>query len=188
VVKELIGKKLKKTRLGLDLTIQELAGLAGVSSNMISRIERGLTTPSVKILMKLAAALGMSIGYFVEEAEQGSTVVHTRQFQGEPLFFYQDKQQIISLTQGLRDPSFSVLRDVLEAGCDSGGGHMVHSGEEFVLVLKGLLHFDIQGRSFLLEAGDSLTFKAALPHAWSNRAEGPTEVLWVVSPVPNINR
>ena len=54
MVKKLIGKKLKATRLKNDMTIQELAERSQVSSNMISRIERGLTIPSVEILMKLA--------------------------------------------------------------------------------------------------------------------------------------
>ena len=68
MVKKLIGRKLKSTRLRNDMTIQELAESSGVSSNMISRIERGLTTPSVEIIVKLANSFGMSINYFVEEA------------------------------------------------------------------------------------------------------------------------
>ncbi|MEJ2526210.1 MAG: helix-turn-helix transcriptional regulator [Desulfuromonadales bacterium] len=79
MVKKIIGKKLKATRLRNDMTIQGLAECSGVSSNMISRIERGLTTPSVEIIVKLANAFGMSINYFVEEAEKGSTIIHTRQ-------------------------------------------------------------------------------------------------------------
>ena len=82
MVKKLIGRKLKSTRLRNDLTIQELAVSSGVSSNMISRIERGLTTPSVEIMVKLADAFGMSINYFVEEAEKGSTIIHTKKGQG----------------------------------------------------------------------------------------------------------
>ena len=58
MVRKLIGHKLKTTRLKRDLTIQHLASSAKVSANMISRIERGLTTPSVEILMRLANAFG----------------------------------------------------------------------------------------------------------------------------------
>ncbi len=88
------------------MTIQELAESSKVSSNMISRIERGLTTPSVEIIVKLAKSFGMSISYFVEEAEKGSTIVHTKKGQGEPIFFFEDKHQIISLTQGLARSKF----------------------------------------------------------------------------------
>ncbi|MBW2690744.1 MAG: helix-turn-helix transcriptional regulator, partial [Deltaproteobacteria bacterium] len=64
MVKTLIEKKLKATRLRNDMTIQELAESSCVSSNMISRIERGLTTPSVEIMVKLANTFGMSINFF----------------------------------------------------------------------------------------------------------------------------
>jgi len=187
MVKKLIGKKLKATRLRNDMTIQELAISSNVSSNMISRIERGLTTPSVEIIVRLANSFGMSINYFVEEAEKGSTIVHTKKGQGEPIFFFEDKHQIISLTQGLRDPNFTVFFDTIEPNCGSGDGGMVHSGEEFALVVEGALEFIIDDERFVLEEGDSIVFKASLPHRWRNLHQGKTNVLWVVSPAPSLN-
>ena len=187
MVKKLIGKKLKATRLRNDMTIQELAVRSNVSSNMISRIERGLTTPSVEIIVRLANSFGMSINYFVEEAEKGSTIVHTKKGQGEPIFFFEDKHQIISLTQGLRDPNFTVFFDTIEPNCGSGDGGMVHSGEEFALVVEGTLEFIVDDERFVLEEGDSIVFKASLPHRWRNLHQGKTNVLWVVSPAPSLN-
>jgi transcriptional regulator with XRE-family HTH domain len=187
MVKKLIGKKLKATRLRNDMTIQDLAESSNVSSNMISRIERGLTTPSVEIIVRLANAFGMSINYFVEEAEKGSTIVHTKKGQGEPIFFFEDKHQIISLTQGLRDPNFTVFFDTIEPNCGSGDGGMIHSGEEFALVVEGTLEFIIDDERFILEEGDSIVFKASLPHRWRNLHQGKTNVLWVVSPAPSLN-
>lgn len=187
MVKKIIGRKLKTTRLRNDMTIQELAERSGVSSNMISRIERGLTIPSVEIIVKLANAFGMSISFFVEEAEKGSTIVHTKRGQGEPIFFFEDKHQIISLTQGLRDPNFTVFFDTIDQDCSSGDGGMVHSGEEFALILEGALEFVIEGMPYQLEKGDSIVFKASLPHRWRNIFPGQTKVLWVVSPAPSLN-
>lgn len=187
MIKKIIGRKLKATRLRNDMTIQELAEDSKVSSNMISRIERGLTTPSVDIMVKLANTFGMSINYFVEEAEKGSTVVYTKKGQGEPVFFFEDKHQIVSLTQGIRDPGFTVFTDTIEAGCSSGDGSMIHTGEEFALVLEGSLEFVIQDEHYTLAQGDSIVFKASLPHRWRNLSQATTHVLWVVSPAPNLN-
>ncbi len=186
MVKKLIGRKLKSSRLKRDKTIQELAEMSRVSSNMISRIERGLTIPSVEILMKLADALGLSLSYFVEEAEQSGTVVFTPAGQGDPIFFFEDKHRISSLTQGLRDPGFSVFVDTLEPFCDSGEGGMVHTGEEFAMVLDGRLHFVIAGEEYQLEKGDSVGFKASLPHSWKNNSDEQARILWIVSPPPNV--
>jgi transcriptional regulator with XRE-family HTH domain len=186
VVKELIGKKLKNARLKNEMTIEALALKSMVSSNMISRIERGLTTPSVEILMKLAEVFGMSISYFVEDAEKGSTVVYTKAGEGEPIFFFQDKHHIISLTQGLRDPGFAVFYDNVQARCSSGEEDMVHTGEEFALVVEGEMEFVIETKRYLLGKGDSISFKANLPHRWMNPADNEATVLWVVSPAPII--
>jgi len=188
MVKRLIGKKLKATRLKNDMTIQELADKSGVSSNMISRVERGLTIPSVDILMKLGGAFGKSINYFVEEAERGTTVVYTPREQGEPLFFFQDKHQVTGLTLGLRDPSFAVYYMTLETGCNSGDGIMVHTGDEFAQVIQGRMEYVIEDERYVLEEGDSITFKASQEHRWSNVHDGQTLVMLVVSPVPEVTR
>lgn len=187
MVKDIIGEKLKTTRLKNGLTIQELAKRADVSSNMISRIERGLTIPSVEILMRLASSFGMSMNYFVEEAEKGSTLVHTLNGHGEPIFFFEDKHQIFSLTQGLRDPNFSVFLDILEPGCNSGEGGMVHSGEEFAYVLEGQIVFIVEGEEYQLGTGDSIIFKASRPHRWTNITKERAKILWVVSPAPSVS-
>ena len=186
MIKKLIGQKLKMSRLKRDRTIQQLAEMSHVSSNMISRIERGLTIPSVEILMKLADALGLSLSYFVEEAEKGSTVIFNPAGEGAPIFFFEDKHQINSLTQGLRDPGFSVFVDTLEPHCDSGEGGMVHTGEEFAMVLEGALDFAIDGEDYHLEKGDSIVFKASTPHRWKNPATVQAKILWVVSPPPSV--
>lgn len=186
MLRRLIGTKLKKTRLKRDMTIQELATASKVSANMISRIERGLTTPSVEILMRLATAFGLSIGYFIEEAEKGASVVLTRQGAGQPVFFFVDKHQIVDLTQGIRDPGFSVFIDTLEKGCASGAGGMVQSGEEFAYVLAGHLEFTVVDEVYDLREGDSIAFKASQPHRWRNLHDGQTQVLWVVSPAPHL--
>lgn len=186
MVKKIVGKKLKSIRLKNDMTIQELAVSSRVSSNMISRIERGLTIPSVEILMKLANTFGMSIDFFVDDAASGSTVVMTKKDQGQPIFFFEDKHQINSLSHGLRDPSFTVFYDAIEKDCSSGEGVMVHSGEEFALIMSGRMLFQIENEDFVLEEGDSLTFKASLPHRWQNLNDGSSVVMWVVSPAPNV--
>jgi quercetin dioxygenase-like cupin family protein len=136
--------------------------------------------------MKLATAFGLSISYFIEEAEKGGSVVVTRQGAGTPIFFFEEKHQIVSLTQGIRDPGFSVFIDALEQGCDSGAGGMVQSGEEFAYILSGRMEFFIDGEVVELLAGDSIAFKASQPHRWRNLHDGQTRVLWVVSPAPNL--
>ena len=87
---------------------------------------------------------------------------------------------------GLRDPSFSVFVDTIQPGCSSGDGVMVHSGDEFLQVIEGSIEFHIENKHIRLSEGDSLFFKATLPHRWSNSCDGIAKILWVVSPPPQL--
>ncbi len=53
-----IGGIIKQQRISLPLTLQELAGKAGVSASHLGRIERGERFPSAHILRKIAKPLG----------------------------------------------------------------------------------------------------------------------------------
>ncbi|MBI2868428.1 MAG: helix-turn-helix transcriptional regulator [Chloroflexi bacterium] len=53
-----LGKIIKQQRLMVSLTLQELAGVSGVSASHLGRIERGERFPSARILRKIARPLG----------------------------------------------------------------------------------------------------------------------------------
>ncbi len=181
--RKIIGKKLKDIRLKQDLTIQELAERSRVSSNMISRIERGLTTPSVEILMKLAAVFGKSIDYFVEEVSTTWEVVFSGPGQRDKTV-YEDERNMLteSFTSGLRDPQFTSFFCTVKKGGSSGVQEMYHPGDELIYVLDGRLRVTIAGETHLLGPGDSLSFKSHLPHRWDNVGDDDARVIWTLSP------
>lgn len=182
-IKKIVGKKLKAIRHKTDMTIQELADRAKVSSNMISRIERGLTIPSVEILMKLAAVFDKSINYFVEEVTTTHEVVYSRPGERDKTV-YDDRHNMHteSLTSGLRDPQFTSFLCTVEKGGTSGHDKMYHPGDELIYVLEGTLRINIAGEDHLLNAGDSISFKSHLPHRWDNVGPADAKVLWTLSP------
>ena len=53
-----LGEIIKQQRITMSLTLQELAGRAGVSSSHLGRIERGERFPSAHVLRKIADPLG----------------------------------------------------------------------------------------------------------------------------------
>jgi len=182
-IKKIVGKKLKAIRLKNDLTIQELAEKSQVSSNMISRIERGLTIPSVEILMKLAGVFDKSINYFVEEVTTTHEVVFSSPGKRDKTV-YDDEYNMHteSFTSGLRDPQFTSFFCTVGVGGTSGIENMYHPGDELIFVLEGRLKVNIAGEMHVLNAGDSLSFKSHLPHRWDNIGEGEAKVIWTLSP------
>jgi transcriptional regulator with XRE-family HTH domain len=182
-IKKIVGKKLKAIRLKNNMTIQELAEKSLVSSNMISRIERGLTIPSVEILMKLAGVFDKSINYFVEEVTTTHEVVFSSPGKRDKTV-YDDEYNMHteSFTSGLRDPQFTSFFCTVGVGGSSGFENMYHPGDELIFVLEGRLKVNIAGETHVLNAGDSLSFKSHLPHRWDNIGEGEAKVIWTLSP------
>jgi transcriptional regulator with XRE-family HTH domain len=182
-IKKIVGKKLKGIRLKHDMTIQVLAEKSQVSSNMISRIERGLTIPSVEILMRLATVFDKSINYFVEDVSTSHEIVHTRPGSRDKTV-YDDEHNMHteSFTSGLRDPQFMSFLCTVERGGTSGVKNMYHPGDELIYLIEGRLQVTIVDDVYNLEAGDSLSFKSHLPHRWDNVGESDAKVIWTLSP------
>src|SRR5665647_168358 len=187
-LKKIIGTKLKDIRLKRNLTIQVLAESSKVSSNMISRIERGLTIPSVEILMKLATVFDKSINYFVEEVSNTHEIVYSRSGQRDTTV-YDDpsgNMRTESFTSGLRDPQFMSFYCVIKGGGTSGEKNMYHPGDELIYIMFGQLSITIAGETHELHPGDSLSFKSHLPHRWYNSGNSETKVIWTLSPFTTI--
>lgn len=187
-LKKIIGTKLKSIRLKRNFTIQILAERSRVSSNMISRIERGLTIPSVEILMKLATVFDKSINYFVEEVSNTHEIVYSSSGQRDSTI-YDDtsgNMRTESFTSGLRDPQFMSFFCTIKEGGTSGEKNMYHPGDELIYILHGQLSITVAGETHELHSGDSLSFKSHLPHRWNNTGNRETKVIWTLSPFTTI--
>lgn len=62
-----LGEKIKAARLERHMTQKDVVG-DYITRNMLSKIENGSATPSVKTLEYLASALGLPAGYFMTES------------------------------------------------------------------------------------------------------------------------
>ncbi len=185
--KKIVGKKLKAIRLKKDMTIQDLAKRSKVSSNMISRIERGLTIPSVEILLKLAGVFDKSINYFVEEVSTTHEVVFsTPGTRDQTVYDDESNMHTESFTSGLRDPQFMSFYCTVPKGGTSGVKNMYHPGDELIYVLEGQIEVTIAGEKHSLSPGDSISFKSHLPHRWDNVGEDDAKVIWTLSPFTTI--
>ncbi len=64
-----LGHKIKTIRKARNLTQSELAEMIDIDSKYISRIETGLSSPSLKTLEKLCEILKIDIGYLFDFSE-----------------------------------------------------------------------------------------------------------------------
>ena len=73
-----IGTRLKELRKARRLRITGLAEKSGVSTGLISQIERDLVVPSVVNLYRIAQALGTDINYFFENDRARAAAITRR--------------------------------------------------------------------------------------------------------------
>lgn len=64
------GDAIRIRRKELGLSQEALSFRAGLHRNYISDIERGLKSPSLRVIVKLAEALGMTVSALVQMAEE----------------------------------------------------------------------------------------------------------------------
>ena len=75
-LKASFGKRIRSLRRVRDLTQEQLAEEVGCSTEYISRIERGLVSPSFEILSALANALHVEVGALFNFSELASQKSH----------------------------------------------------------------------------------------------------------------
>ena len=174
-----LGSKVAQARAERGWSLQQLADRAGMSPAAIHKVEKNGMTPTITSLMKIAAALGKSVGHFVEESQPLRPVTHIRRDERARLYTSKQGLQLQNIS-GRYGPFFVAGAEALvEPGADSGPEPMVHPGEELVLVLEGELCFVVGGERYELTEGDSLHFRTTLPHSWSNPGDDPARAVWL---------
>ena len=68
----IIGEKIRRLRMELQLTQEELADRTELTKGYISQVERDLASPSIATLVDILGALGTTLGEFFsdEKAER----------------------------------------------------------------------------------------------------------------------
>lgn len=178
--KEHIGRQLRERRQQKKLSLQALSERSNVSVSMISRIERGTSSPSASILSRLVNELDLSFSTLMAPAISADAVVLKNGEHPE-----------------LRDPHSDFVRTCLSPILPAGGIDMVkaslppfgNSGEliahhrdveEYVYVLRGCIEVILGDSRYSLNCGDSMFYKANRSHEFMNPAEEPCEFIIVV--------
>lgn len=161
-----VGDRLRQLRTERGKSMRGLSRDSGLSTNALSMIERGRTSPSVSTLYKLANALEVPITAFFRLESSKQEIVF------QPA---KDRRRVDfpnGVWEGLGGESFSGPMEpfmlTLEPGAESGPYGMLHSGNEFIMCLSGQIEYEVEEQKFSLNSGDSLIFAAELLHRWRN--------------------
>ena len=175
-----IGNVIRELRLKDNLTIAEVAAQAGISRGTVSKIENGQVSTSLETLSKIAQALGVSLAHLFRHYNMpsggaqlvkngaGMEVVRRGTKRGHTY-------HLLAYDQGSRkafEPFLITMDDASEVFPT-----FEHPGTEFIYMLKGRIEYRHGQQTYVLEPGDSLTFRGDIPHGPEMLIELPIHFL-----------
>jgi transcriptional regulator with XRE-family HTH domain len=179
-----LGLQVRDLRKSKGLSLQQIAVQSGLSVGLLSQIERGLCSPSIRSLRQISDALGVTPARFFREEghpppEEIGRIV--RRGQGRQLKLPSNGVSKWLLTPDLTG-ELEMLLVTIEPGGASGPEHYTHRGEECGFIIKGAMRLWIEDQVYELTEGDSFRFRSTIPHRFENAVPTRSEVLWVITP------
>src|SRR5687768_6133450 len=167
-----LGARIRAARIRRNLSLGDLASAAQVSRSLVSQIERGIATPSIETLRRLASAMSVPVfSLFLEEQGEQSIV---RAVDRRVVHYPGSAVTREILSPHLRG-RMAVLWVTFPPGEQSSLQPVRHVGEECVVIVAGTLEVLIADRATRLEKGDSMTFDSEAPHIFRNPTDAPVE-------------
>jgi len=175
-----LGPHLRSLRTARGLTLRELAQRAEVTESFLSQAERGVATPSIASVRRIARGLGLSIADLFVEVEPARLVVRASERRRITYPGLGAVDEFLTRGKGGR---LQVIMSTVEPGGGTGEEPYTHeSDEEVLIVLEGALDLWVGDQRFHLEAGDAITYSSRLPHRNTNPGPGPARLLFCITP------
>lgn len=175
------GDRLRKRRRALQLTLQQVAEEAGITTGYLSQLERGVVSGAVGTLQRVCAALKLDVGdLFQGRADPAGPVLR---FADAGRIHFGNSASKVKLTPPHFD-HLEVLLGEFEPGGDTGNEPYTHGkSEELLLVLEGRVQVTVDGTTRELGPYDSIHYSSDQAHRIVE-ATGThsARVLWTMSP------
>lgn len=175
-----VGQSLRRLRKDRGLSLDQLAALSGVSRAALSHIEGAHANPTLSLLWKVAVGLGVPFQLLLGAGKGGSTQV-LREGESPPLRSADGRME----SRLLSPAGASQRHDVYQLRFQPKGFHKSEPhGEgttEILIVLSGAMRISVSDEVHELAAGDSIFFRADVPHCYESRSSREARCIDVIS-------
>jgi transcriptional regulator with XRE-family HTH domain len=180
-----IGRQVRVLRQNQRITVQQLSDETGLSIGMLSKIENGVTSPSLTTLQSLARALNVPLTALFRQFEEGREAVHTKAGEGAEIVREGTRAgHQYNLLGHLEGTAHGVTVEPYLITLTSASDvfpTFQHDGVEVIYMLEGVVGYRHGQRLYRLEPGDTLFFDADAPHGPEELEELPIRFLSVIS-------
>ena len=177
-----VGSRIRDLRREHKLSLETIAERTDLSIGFLSQIERGLSSPSLRVLATLADVLGVGIAalFGSRPTDGAASGVVTREMQRAELKLWRTGISKQLLSPAGTENRLNLFLVHLQPGGNTGDELYTHDGEEAGLVLEGEMTLTVDTETWSLKTGDSFRFASRRPHRFSNPADdAKAVVLWV---------
>ncbi len=185
-----LGEQVRHRRKALGRPLQQVAQGCGISVSLLSQIERGLRSISLRTLEALSKELQLPLETLIRNTQHDQN-----EGASERAVVRAGKHQRIDLgdkgihKEKLTPPGSTggveLYRAVIEPGGSTGDAlFFTHKGEQVGYVVEGQLELFIQEHLYRLRGGDSFCYDGVTPRRWRNPGPSLTTVLWAISRAP----
>ncbi len=177
-----IGARIKALRLSKKLGLVQLSAHTGLSTAMLSKIERGQLFPTLPTLLRIALVFGVDLDHFFSKA--GHRVAITRK--GERIPFPMPPMgaataySFESLDYPLPERRMEAFLAEFPINGVPSEPHE-HGSEEFLYVLAGAIGVTINAEETVLAEGDAISFASDVPHSYRRLGKEPCRALVVTT-------
>jgi XRE family transcriptional regulator, regulator of sulfur utilization len=161
-----VAERLREQRKRRDLSLDQLAQLTGVSRAALSQIETRKTNPTIGVLWKISAGLGVAFSDLIGETQTGLSVL--RRGETQLLRSLDGKFESRPLMPARGIPQLEMYELRLTARARHASEPHGPGTREIVVVLSGSMKVTVGDHSDELGPGDSMVFDANKPHVYEN--------------------
>ena len=179
-----LGERVRELRKARSWTLEQAASEAGLARSTLSKIENGQMSPTYDALKKLALGLGISVPQLFtppQKDQVNGRMAVTRMAEGnqQATATYEHELLAEHLTRKKMLPYRARIR---ARSIDEFDGWVRHDGEEFLLVLTGVIRLYTEFYEPVeMRRGDSAYYDAAMGHNVVSVSPEDATILWVTS-------
>lgn len=179
-----LGQRVRELRKARDWTLEQAALEAGLARSTLSKIENEQMSPTVELMKKLAAGLGIDMPQLFtppRKTQVNGRMNVTRSEDGQPHITPTYEHEL--LNSGLTEKAMLPYRARIRARAfEEFDGWIRHDGEEFLYVLTGaVLLFTEFYAPIEMKRGDTAYYDATMGHNLVSTSTEDALILWVTS-------
>ncbi|MFV0378919.1 MAG: helix-turn-helix domain-containing protein [Mangrovibacterium sp.] len=164
------GLKVRQIRTFQKVSLPDLAEKTGLTTAQIEKIENEGIIPSLSPLLKIARALGVRLGTFLDDSDHLGPVITRAAAKNQGIRFTsaengsREHLNFFSLAADKDGRNMEPFIVEIEPSEQSDYRLSTHEGEEFIYVLEGSIEINYGKDVFVLETGDSIYLDSIVMH------------------------